>query len=214
MKTRSTYDELLTKIAILEASLSVKEEAIVRKDERIAYLERLLFGSKSDKMAAKVAQSDQPGLFDEMFDEAYNERAAQIQQTAQEIKVEAEKRRNTSKSSSNRPAKYQYSGLEERRREVLPESFDADLYDKIGQDETRILHREPAKVWVEVIIRPIFRLKADKNCPCPQILQAPSPMAVIGGNHVGADLLAQLIIDKYVYHCPNTGRSGNTPTWE
>lgn len=202
MKTRSTYEDLLARISVLEAALSAKEAAIARKEERIAYLERLLFGSKSDRMAAKAAQSDQPGLFDEMFDEAYDERAAQIQQAAQEIKAEAEQRRKRSKSRPNRPARYQYWGLEERRREVLPEGIDTDLYERIGQDETRILHREPAKVWVEVISRPIFRLKADKNNPCPQILQAPSPAAVIAGNHAGADLLAQLVIDKYVYHQP------------
>lgn len=84
---------------------------------------------------------------------AYDERATQIQQAAQEIKAEAEKRRKTSKTKPNRPAKYQYCGLEERRREILPQELEAELYDKIGQDETRILHREPAKVWVEVIVR-------------------------------------------------------------
>ena len=31
---------------------------------------------------------------------------------------------------------------------------------------------------------------------------APLPEAVIGGNHVGADMLAQMIIDKYRYHLP------------
>lgn len=30
----------------------------------------------------------------------------------------------------------------------------------------------------------------------------PPPSAVIGGNHVGADFLAQIIIDKYRYHLP------------
>ncbi len=210
MKTKPTYEELIAKISILEATLSAKDAAIadkdaviMRKEERIAYLERLLFGSKRDKMVQKAAESNQPGLFDELFDEAYDKRAAQIQQTSKEIKAEAEKRRRQSKSTPSRPTKYQYYGLEERRREVLPQDLvEEELYDRIGQDETRILHREPAKVWVEVIVRPIFRLKADKHNPSPHILQAPTPGAIIGGNHVGADLLAQLVIDKYVYHIP------------
>ena len=202
MKTRPTYEDLIARIAVLEASLSVKEDVISRKEERIAYLERLLYGSKSDKLAAKAALANQPGLFDELFDEAYDAKAAEIQDTAREIKAEAENRRKSAKAKSNRPAKYQYYGLEERRREVLPEGLDVSRYDKIGQDETRILHRDPAKVWVEVVVRPIYRLKADKNNPSPQILQAPAPLAVIGGNHVAADLLAQLVVDKYVYHLP------------
>ncbi len=195
MNHAPSYEELLAEVMLLR-------ESDRRKSERIAYLERLLFGSKSDRMASKAAEANQPGLFDELFDEAYDERAAQIQQAAQEIKAESEKRRKASKAKPNRPAKYQYYGLEERRREILPQDFDTSLYDKIGQDETRILHREPAKVWVEVIVRPIYRLKSDKNKPSPEILQAQAPEAVIGGNHVGADLLAQLVIDKYVYHLP------------
>lgn len=190
-----SYEELLAEVMLLR-------ESDRRKSERIAYLERLLYGSKRDRMAAKATEENQPGLFDELFDEAYDERAAQIQQAAKEIKAEAEKRRKTSKAKPNRPAKYQYYGLEERRREILPQELDTSLYDRIGQDETRILHREPAKVWVEVIVRPIYRLKSDKNNPSPKILQAQAPVAVIGGNHVGADLLAQLVIDKYVYHLP------------
>lgn len=195
MNQAPSYEELLAEVMLLR-------ESDRRKSERIAYLERLLFGIKSDRMAAKAAETSQPGLFDELFDEAYDERAARIRQAAQEIKAESEKRRKTSQAKHNRPAKYQYYGLEERRREILPQGLDASLYDKIGQDETRILHREPAKVWVEVIVRPVYRLKSDKNNPSPKILQAQAPAAVIGGNHVGADLLAQLVIDKYVYHLP------------
>ena len=36
---------------------------------RIAYLERMLYGSKSDRIASKVPDN-QPGLFDELFREA------------------------------------------------------------------------------------------------------------------------------------------------
>lgn len=195
MNQAPTYEELLAEVMLLR-------ESDRRKSERIAYLERLLYGVKSDRMASKASDANQPGLFDELFDQAYNERAAQIQQAAQQIKAEAEKRRRSCKAKANRPAKYQYYGLEERRREILPEGLATDLYDRIGHDEIRILHREPAKVWVEVIVRPIYRLKTDKNNPSPKILQAPAPAAIIGGNHVGADLLAQLVIDKYVYHQP------------
>ncbi len=195
MNQAPSYEELLAEVMLLR-------ESDRRKSERIAYLERLLFGVKSDRMASKATRTNQPGLFDELFDEAYDERAAQIRQAAHEIKAEAEKRRKATDAKPDRPAKYRYYGLEERRREILPQNLDTSLYDRIGQDETRILHREPARVWVEVIVRPIYRLKSDKNNPSPKILQAQAPGAVIGGNHVGADLLAQLVVDKYVYHLP------------
>ena len=47
----------------------------------------------------------------------------------------------------------------------MPEGVDADQYDIIGKDVTRILHREPAKVWVEVIERPILRAKSEQCRP-------------------------------------------------
>ena len=84
----------------------------------------------------------------------------------------------------------------------MPDGIDASECDIIGKDVTRILHREPAKVWVEVIERPILRKKADKDKLYSQMYQAQTPQAVIGGNHIGADMLAQIIIDKYRYHLP------------
>lgn len=45
-------------------------------------------------------------------------------------------------------------------------------------------------------------MKVDKDSPYPRIYQAKAPHAVIGGNHVGADMLTQIVIDKYRYHLP------------
>ena len=71
MKKVPIYENLLAKIAILE-------EQNRRKDERIAYLERLLYGAKSDRIASKVPEN-QPMLFDEYFQEAMDEKASQIE---------------------------------------------------------------------------------------------------------------------------------------
>lgn len=72
----------------------------------------------------------------------------------------------------SRPARYLYEGLEERLTTIMPEGVDSKLCDVIGKDVVRILHRDPAKLWVEVIERPILRLKSDKNALSPRIYQA------------------------------------------
>lgn len=190
MKSIPTYEELLARNAVLEEDLK-------SKSERIAYLERLLFGARRDKLAYQG-----PGLFDELFNEAMDERNAAIEQAAEEIHSEAEKRRAKAKTQAKRPSRYHYHGLEERVTVLMPEGIDATQYDIIGKDVTRVLHRTPAHVWVEVVERPVLRHKEDRDAPHPRIEQAKSPEAVIGGNHVGADLLSQIIIDKYVYHLP------------
>lgn len=194
MKTAPAYEELLAEIYTLRA-----REIMLK--ERIAFLERRLFGAKSDRLTY-VNPDDQPGLFDEMFKEAMDEKASQIDKMADDIEKESQKRRKSAKKKSSRPAKYRYTGLEERTTTMMPENINIEEYDIIGKDVSRILHYEKAKVWVEIIERPIFRLKEDKNVPAPQICQAKAPEAVIGGNHVGADMLAQIVIDKYRYHLP------------
>ena len=188
MKTKQTYEELVAENTMLK--------------HRIAYLERMLYGSKSDRIKKEAVADGQPGLFDDFFKEAIDEKTAEIEKVAKEIEATAEKRRKAASKKTERPAKYQYAGLEERTTLLMPEGVDADMCDVIGKDVTRILHREPAKVWVEVIERPILRLKADKQLPNPRIYQAKAPSAVIGGNHIGSDMLAQIVIDKYRYHLP------------
>ena len=194
MNTTPTYEELLAEIYTLRA-----REIMLK--ERIAFLERRLFGAKSDRLTY-VNPEDQPGLFDEMFKEAMDEKASQIDKMADDIEKESQKRRKSAKKKPCRPAKYRYTGLEERTTTMMPGNINIEEYDIIGKDVSRILHYEKAKVWVEIIERPIFRRKEDKNVPAPQICQAKAPEAVIGGNHVGADMLAQIVIDKYRYHLP------------
>ena len=201
MNKTPTYEELLVENAALKAESNALKANEVSLRSRIAYLERMLYGAKSDRLMSQVPSS-QPGLFDELFNEAMDEKALQIEQMAKEIEKEGCRRREKNRKSSSRPARYRYHGLEERLTTLMPEGIDVQECDIIGKDITRILHREPAKVWVEVIERPILRAKADKDMPNPRIYQAKVPEAVIGGNHVGADMLAQIIIDKYRYHLP------------
>ncbi len=189
MKIKQTYDELIAENTALK--------------QRIAYLERMLYGSKSDRIKKEAVPDGQLSLFDDdYFKDVIDENTAKIEAVAKEIKETAEKRRKEARKKTSRPAKYQYAGLEERTTTVMPEGVDVDMCDVIGKDVTRILHRAPAKVWVEVVERPILRLKTDKYLPNPHIYQAKAPEAVIGGNHIGADMLAQIVIDKYRYHLP------------
>ena len=135
-----------------------------------------------------------------------DEKAAKIEAMAKEIEAENHKRRERAKRTPSRPLSYRYAGLDERTTVMMPEGVVAGECDIIGKDVSRILHREPAKVWVEIIECPLLRMKANKDSPNPLIYQAKAPHAAIGGNHVGADMLAQIVIDKYRYHLPEYGQ--------
>ena len=188
---------------VLPDKIGECHEIIKRQAERIAWLEKQLFGSKRDRSKGTSSQ-DGPTLFDQEFNEAYDARQQELKNAERQVADTSATRRAAARkrSASNRPEKYRYSGLEERVRVVMPEGVDLEEYEQIGVDTTRILHRDPAKLWVEVIERPVLRRKADRDQPSPAIAQAPAPAAVIGGNHVGADMLAQLAYDKFVNHLP------------
>ena len=190
MKEEVVPEELLAEIQ----RLRIQNQ---RMAERIAYLERLLWGGKRDK---RVAQG--PTLFDAFFNEAADAREAAIAETVQEIRKEAEKRRACGRKKAVRPERYLYTGLPEEWRTEYPKDINLSEYDIIGKDVERILHRTPARVWVECVERPVLRKKGEKDIPSPHILQAPAPVPVLGGGHVAADFLAGVLTDKFVYHIP------------
>ena len=201
VKTLSSENEAQSaRIETLSSENATLQAKTRHMAQRIAYLVRMLYGARSDRLAKQAA--GQPSLFEGIFNEAMDERDKAIADTAKEIKKEGEARRARARKRPRRPSRYQYAGLEERTTVLMPEGVNPDEYDIIGKDVTRVLHRQAPKLWVEVIERPIMRLKADKEQPSPRIEQAAAPEAVIGGNHVAADLLAQLVIDKYTYHLP------------
>ena len=200
---------LTDKIEELQKQLKEKEAEIKLQQEMIAALRSHLFGSSRDlpsKLSGLLTEYDksdtQLELFEDELKQAYAQKEEEIKKTAKAIEDEANKRRKKSKKASQRPSKYLCNNLEERRTVVYPEGINPEDYDVIGGNETRILRRTPGTYYVEVIVLPKLRLKTDKNQDTCKILQAPAPAPVIKGNHVGADVLANIIIDKFVYHIP------------
>lgn len=126
-----------------------------RKDERIAYLERMLFGSRRDK-APKADSPAGPTLFDEFFQKACDEKDKAIEKAREQIDKEAQIRRSRKPARRQRPSEYRYAGLEERWHTEMPKDINPDDYDVIGKDVTRTLHRDPARFWVECTERPVL----------------------------------------------------------
>lgn len=174
---------------------------IIELMHRIAQLERRVFGSSLKDRNVKY---DEPSLFDDLDQEAQLATAEALDKASKAVDAEAQKRRQEAKQArkANRPTKYNTYGLPEKTRIELPEGINLDEYDVIGQDVTRQLHYTSAQLWVENIVRPILRNKADKNESAPEIIQAPRPFTPLGGAHVAADLLSTLVVNKYCYHLP------------
>ena len=98
--------------------------------ERIAYLERLLWGGKRDR---RVAQG--PTLFDAFFDEAAESKEAAIASTVREIRKEAEKRRAGSGKKPVRPGQSCRHGYAWQFQDARPQSHGTYVYLKGSRAE-------------------------------------------------------------------------------
>lgn len=188
---------------ILPDTIKACHEIIISQARLIEQLERRAFGKSLKDRAVK---HEGPSLFDEEDEQANHAAKKELERVCKEVEDAAQKRRQEAKAQNKgrgkRPQTYNTYGLPVEEKVVYPQGINLEDYDIIGQDETNVLHLEPQRLWVEKTITPILRLKSDKNLPNPEIISAPRPDNIIGGGHVGADLLATLVVNKYNHHLP------------
>lgn len=193
----------MKKTLILPDTIEACHEMIISQARLIEQLQRRAFGGSLKDRAVKY---EGPSLFSEFDEEARPASAKALEKVAKEVEAAADKRRAEVREQAGgrgkRPDRYNTYGLPVEEKTVYPEGIDPDEYDVIGRDETNVLHLEPQRLWVERTITPVLRRKSDKNAPSPEIIQAPRPHSIIGGGHVGADLLATLVDNKFCHHLP------------
>ena len=193
----------MKKTVLLPDTIEACHALILQQAALIAQLQARAFCGALKDRAVKY---DRPSLFEEYDEEARLAAARELEKATKEVGQAAQKRREEAMAQSGgrgkRPERYNTYGLPETTTTVYPEGIDCDEYDVtvIGQDETRVPHLEPQRLWVEKVVTPVLRHKEDKNKPWPRIVQAPRPHSVIGGGHVGADLLATLVNNKFYHH--------------
>ena len=165
---------------------------------QVAWLNRQLFGRKSEKLAA--LDPNQLSLFDTTLpaeeqaalDAAHDGAVAAIRQHETDTKKE---RRNR-KLLENLPVVEVV---------VEPEGIDPNLYKRIGEERTRTLEFEPGRLYVKEIVRPKYGLK-DNTVPAPEgasgVVIAPLPASPIYKGLAGASMLAEILLQKYEYHVP------------
>jgi transposase len=196
--------QLLQEIVLLKEQLRLKEEQIERKNERILYLERQLFGRRSEKRLPDYSQA-QLTLFDaEQGTPSLEQEASVLTTLIEDIKQKAEQRRNTKKQRSvTQKRSYKLPAHIERRETVIqPERFDARSMTRIGEDVTERLMLDPSKFWVERIVRPVYKIQQEQQALSTTIVQAPLQQGVLPGCIAGSSLLSQIAIDKFLYHIP------------
>lgn len=85
----------------------------------------------------------------------------------------------------------------ERREHIIEPAENTAGLKKIGEEVTEELEYEPGKLFVNKYVRPKYAKPGNEGVLIAPVTERPLPKAI-----VGAGLLAQIIIDKYVDHLP------------
>lgn len=195
--------ELIRENLRLKSQLILKDEQLERKNERILYLERQLFGRRSEKrlpdnipgqLSLFDPEQGQPSLEGE---EKLNSLVEEIRQTASQRRQRQKEKKSTEKRTYKIP-----ENIERRETILEPENPAAHQLEKIGEDVSEQLMLEPSKFWVERIVRPIYKV-VEKEIPLStQIIQAAKKETILPGCMAGSSLLSQIAIDKFLHHIP------------
>ena len=165
---------------------------------QIAWLNRQLFGRKSEKLG--IIDPAQLNLFADIQSEQMQEANESRDEAVEKITKTKEERRQEKK---NRIMMEDLPVLEQVI--LTPGNLDKNLYKKIGQEVTHIVEHKPGLLYIKEIIREKWGLK-DNTSVAPKgmsgVLIAPMPLLPIYKGIAGASLLSEILLQKYEYHMP------------
>ncbi|MBK6978362.1 MAG: transposase [Cytophagaceae bacterium] len=170
-----------------EGNLTKKDVEILQKDERIAWLERMIFGQKRERFTATPdGQLSLPFEVDQK----------EVEQAVEVIKLEKEEK--AKKEKKQHPGRQPLpTQLEVREIIIEPEGDLTDMV-HVGDEITEELELEPAKYYIHRNVRRKYAPKSDEG----SFMIAPLPDRVLDKAIAGAGTITQAIIDKYVDHLP------------
>ena len=201
-----TIEWLNATVASLSATNKEQSDLIKNLQERIkeltaqvAWLNRQLFGRKSEKLRAY--DPNIPDLFADEF--------AGLQHQAEEKRdeaVEKIEKKSAEVRKQNRQNRKMIEDLPVLETETIePTGVDLSLYRRIGEEITKVVKHKPGMLYVKEIIRPKYALKDSTRLPPAGqkgVEIAPMPLMPVDKCIADTSLLAEILLQKYEYHVP------------
>lgn len=173
-----------------ESSIKQKDATILTQKQWIEQMQRMLFGSKSERFIKNPVDPKQLHLSFEELDAKNNTHDDPDQTVKNLVQIKVVKPSNH-KGRNKLP-----ETLEEKEIIIEPEE-DIKGLKKIGEERTEILEHIPASFFKLVIIRPKYE-KPNQN----GVLIAEMPSRPIARCLAGNMLLGSILVNKYVDHLP------------
>ncbi|MFO7822929.1 MAG: IS66 family transposase [Cyclobacterium sp.] len=169
-------------------TISKKEEKITDLQFELDKLRKYIFGSKSEKRTGNVGLN-QMGLFELGTTQAVQEELSESVSTPQQKPTPKKRAKGSGRMSLP----------EELRREevVIQPSESTEGCVQIGQEVTEVLEVTPASFYVKRYVRPKYARPNGEG-----ILIGTLPDRVIEKGIPSESVVAQLVVDKYVYGMP------------
>lgn len=154
LETNRTLVESNQKLMEQTGDLQQKVQELL---SQVAWLNRQLFGRKSEKLAALAP--NQLSLFDTLSNHTQEEDGpVETDSVCRVCKPDGKKK----ESRRNREL---LEGLPVVEVIVEPDNVDLNLYRRIGEERTRTLEFEPGKLYVKETVRPKYGLKNNLTLP-------------------------------------------------
>lgn len=182
MSSPSLQDEL----ALLQQEKQcLLAENQLLKDE-LAELKRLIFGSKRERFVPTQKNDAQLSL--ELETEVVEEEQAVVKQTVSYQRAV--------KQAGKKPVRQSFPDHLPRIDMVIEPEEDVSTMRKVGEEITEELDLEPARLFVRRYIRPRY-VSQEESFHIAELPARPIEKGI-----PGPGLLAQIIVDKFVYHLP------------
>lgn len=170
-------------------------------ENQLAWLRKKVFGRMSEKHLPLNPDELQLNLFPEQM--SVQEKARLEAEVATEQKnIDKMISRPQSKPSRN---PLDTSKLPVKEEHIYPQGINANEYTELAPEITDSLERMPAMVYIRRIVRHKYVLKSNIQIHNPERKAfeiAAMPSAPIDKCIAGASVLADIILDKFMYHLP------------
>ena len=191
----------MTELAALQQENAELKEQLAELQRQLNFLTRHVFGRKSEQTPSPV-----PGQLD-LDLQAEEDAAIENAPPAQPAKGKGGSRKGRKMRAALLP-----EDLPVEQTEIIPLAVQAapEKWRRIGEEVSEKLERIPGKLIRLRVVRPTF---VSLDAPFAPPVTAPAPPQLIDGGFFGPQLLADLVLGKYLYHQP-LYRQAKGMAWE